>query len=77
MLLVNIFILTPGLYEINDIIQEARQEHEQKYRGEKPEEVEIKFNFKFLDKVINKTKKITTKNNKKTIVASQNRYESI
>ena len=41
----------PRLYEMNDIIQEARREREQKYGGDYSEEVKIEFIVEFLDKI--------------------------
>ena len=62
------------LCEVNDIIEKTRVEHDRK-NGYNGEEIEINFNVKILDKIKNKTKKITTKSIKKSIIASQNRYE--
>ena len=52
----------PELCEINDIVQDARRESEQKYGGDFSEGIKIKFFVNFLHKINNKTKKITKKN---------------
>ena len=58
--------INPELYEINDIIQKTRREHDQNYGDEYSEEIEIKFNVKFLNKTkINK--KYCNKKYKKNI----------
>ena len=65
----------PELCEINDITERTRLERDQKYDVGLAEEVEVKLNVKFLDKINNKTKNIKTKNIKKAVIASQNKYE--
>ena len=67
----------PELFEINDIIQDARRESEQKYGGDFSEGIKIKFIANFLHKINNKTKKITTKKLNKSIIASHKSYEII
>ena len=62
------------LCEVNDFIEKTRVEQDRK-NGYNGEEIEINFNVKFLDKIKNKTKSITTKSIKKSIITSQNRYE--
>ena len=52
----------PELFEINDLIQDARRESEQKYGGDFSEGIRIKFIVNFLHKIKNKTKKLQQKN---------------
>ena len=62
------------LRKINDFIEKTREEHDLKY-GCNCKEIEIEFIVKFLDKIKNRTKNISTKSIKKSIIASQKRYE--
>ena len=50
----------PELNEINDIIHETRVEHDRKKGSNLAEEVEIKLNVTFLEKIKNKTKNVAT-----------------
>ena len=68
--------LNPDMYETKDIIEKTRVENERKI-GNNCEEYKVKFNVNFLDKLKNKTKNISTKIIRKSIIAPQNRYELI
>ena len=68
----------PNLYEINNIIDNTILEHNKKYGDVFCRNINVKYNIKFSDKIQNKTKYITTTCRiKKTIIASQERYEYI
>ena len=67
--------INPKLNEMKDIITNTRLEHDRKYGIDCCSEVKINFNVEFFGKINNKTKNFTTKNIKKSIIASQIRYE--
>ena len=74
----NTFFLNPKLNEINDNMKNTIVEPNKKYGDNHCKIIEFKYNINFFDKTKNKTKNITTKRGtKKTIIASQGRYEYI
>ena len=71
----NINIITPKKNETSHIIDKATSEYMEKYE-ESPWFIEYNYNTQFCDKIKNKTKNLTTKHNpRKTMVASNKRYE--
>ena len=65
----------PKRNEIPHIIDKTWKEYAQKYENN-PWYIEFKFNTQFFDKIKNKTKNLSAKHNpRKTIVASNKRYE--
>ena len=74
--------MNPKLNEITDIINNLRLEHDQNFRDNFCRKIDVKCNINFLDKI--KNEKNTTINDyhvhrgiKKTITASQGRYDLI
>ena len=65
----------PERNEISHIIDKTLKEYAQKYENS-PWYIEFKYNTQFFDKVKNNRKNLSTKHNpRKTIVASNKRYE--
>ena len=75
--------LNPKINEITDILNNTRLGQDQKYGDNCSRKIEVRCNINFLDKIKNKTKNITIsdyhvhRGMKKTIIASQGRYELI
>ena len=72
--------INPKLNEIKDIITNTRLKYDRKNEDNCCDKIEIKCNIKFFDKFKNKTKIVTIKiyhlhGIKKTMIASQRRYE--
>ena len=71
-------LLNPKLNETNNIKINTIVEHNKNYGDNHCRKLQTKYNIKFFDKTKNTTKNITTnRGEKKTIIASQGRYEYI
>ena len=65
----------PEINEISDIIDKTFKESAKTY-GESAWYIELDYNTQFFDKIKNKTKNLSAKHNpRKTIIASNGRYE--
>ena len=70
--------LNPELNEIKNIINNTMKDYIKKYGSSYWKRFENIYNIRFFDKINNKEKNITTKRGaKKTIIASNGRYEHI
>ena len=70
--------INPELNEINNFINKTLRGYIEKYDNIYWKRMDYKYNIRFLDKIKNKTKNITTTHSpKRTITASNGRYEYI